>query len=169
MSFSDVMQNLAVGIIGGIFSSIIVSVVFYLLNEFQTEIDRANDMIYPLYGLISFEKLGKFEMNLDFDPIETYRDEAENNFSNFEPWRFKGGLHNAMCEINNIISDGKYYKKDMKLNPEMISEFSKDIEVQLELIQKCEKNFALEFLRRVFKNKIIIATIFVFMVIILVA
>ena len=38
MNFSDVMQNLAIGIVGGIFSSIIVSVVFYVLSEYQKEI-----------------------------------------------------------------------------------------------------------------------------------
>lgn len=41
MEFSEVMQNLTIGIAGGIFSSIIVSVVFYVLNEYQKELDLA--------------------------------------------------------------------------------------------------------------------------------
>ena len=44
MNFSEVMQNLAVGIAGGIFSSVIVSVVFYVLNEYQNELNKAKNM-----------------------------------------------------------------------------------------------------------------------------
>ena len=49
MSFSEVIQNLAIGIAGGIFSGIIVSVVFYLLSQYQNELDLAKKMIYPFY------------------------------------------------------------------------------------------------------------------------
>lgn len=170
MGFQAVMQNLAIGIASGIFSSVIVSVVFYLLNEFQTELDKANDMIYPLYGIIVFGKaMKKFERCEEINVANDYFNEAINNFARFEPWRFKGSLHNAMCQINEIIMDGKYSDENMDLYPEMIEEFSEKLENQLDVIQKNEKNFAKELLKRIFKNKIIIVTLIIFGVIILVA
>ena len=52
MNFSDVMQNLAIGIVGGIFSSIIVSIAFYVLTNFQNEMDEAEKIIEPILSLI---------------------------------------------------------------------------------------------------------------------
>lgn len=170
MNFQAVMQNLAIGIASGIFSSIIVSVVFYLLNEFQTELDKANDMVYPLYGIIVFGKaVVSTEKLEEIDALDGYFDEAINNFLRFEPWRFRYGLHESMCKINEIIMDGKYSDEEMNLYPEMIKAFSDKIETQLEVIQNCEKNFSKELLKRIFKNKIIIVTLFIFVSIILVA
>lgn len=53
MGFYKIMQNLVVGIAGSIFSSVIVSVVFYVLNEYQNELNKAKDMVYSLYGVVA--------------------------------------------------------------------------------------------------------------------
>ena len=170
MSFSDVMQNLAVGIAGGIFSSIIVSVVFYVLNEYQNEINKAKDMIYPLYGIIVLDMTDGVPK--DFKTIDVAREcfgEVTNNFSRFEPWQFKYELKEAMCKINEIICDGKYYGKNGALSKKALHEFSKEIEDQIDKIEDCEKNFPSGFLKRVFRNKIIIATGIVFFAIVIIA
>lgn len=62
MSFSEVIQNLAIGIAGGIFSGIIVSVVFYLLSQYQNELDLAKKMIYPFYEMTIYDNKETTEM-----------------------------------------------------------------------------------------------------------
>lgn len=170
MEFSDVMDNLAIGIAGGIYSSIIVSVVFYVLNEYQNELNKAKDMIYPLYGIIVLSMTE--DVSKDFKTIDIAREyfgEVTNNFSKFEPWQFKYELKEAMCSINNIICDGKYYGKKATLSKKMLHEFANEIEKQLDKIEVCEKNFTKGFLKRVFKNKVIIATGIVFIVIVIIS
>lgn len=159
MSFSDVMQNLAIGIAGGIFSSIIVSVVFYVLNDYQNELDKAKDMTYPLYHIHVVNSMGS--VSDDSKLIKSARKcfkSAVNNFSKFEAWRFKYELNDAMCKINEIIRDGKYYNKNNELSRKQMINFYKEIEKQLDIIDNCEKNFAKGFIKRLFTNKIIIAS-----------
>ena len=154
MDFTTTMQNLALGIASGIFSSIIVSVVFYILNEFQTELNKANDMVYPLYGVIVSEKAYRITTNIiELDFVNSYFEEAVENFIRFEPWKFKDNLQTAMCQINTLITDGKYVDTDMNLREDTISEFSQKISLQLDIIQLCEKNFAQELIKRIFKNE----------------
>lgn len=170
MSFPDVMQNLAIGIAGGIFSSIIVSVVFYLLNEYQNELNKAKDMIYPLYGIVVLDMTDGVPK--DFKTIDIAREyfgEVTNNFSRFEPWQFKCELKETMCKINEIICDGKYYGENATLSENALQDFSKEIEIQLDKIEDYERNFVKGFLKRVFRNKIIITTEIIFIAIIIVA
>ena len=170
MEFQAAMQNLAVGIVGGIFSSIIVSVVFYVLNEFQSELDKANKMVYNLYGIILLD--GKtIETKVLHNVSESYKYYYEKTiveFSTFEPWEFKYELKEVMCEINNIINSGKYCIGD-GLDSEKIGKFSEEIQPQLNKIEKQQRNFAKEFVKRIFKNKIIIINLVIFMAIIVIA
>ncbi len=170
MSFSEIMQNLAIGIAGGIFSSIIVSVVFYVLNEYQNELNKAKDMTYPLYGIIMFDITSKVLKNFNsIDVARLYLEDVIEKFSTFEPWQFKYELKEAMCKIDEIISDGKYYENGETLCEKTLPEFSKEIESQINKIEDCEKNFWKFFLKRVFKNKVIIATGIIFLVIVVTA
>ena len=166
MDFSDVMQNLAVGIAGGIFSSIIVSAVFYVLNEYQNELAKAKDMIYPLYGIVAISMIEG--MSKDIKEIEIargYFGEVTTNFSKFEPWQFHYELKSAMCKINDTICDGKYYGKKATLSKRALQDFSKEIEKYLSIIEACERNFVKGFMKRVFKNRVIITCGIIFIVI----
>ena len=170
MSFSDVMQNLAVGIAGGIFSSVIVSVVFYVLNEYQNELNKAKDMIYPLYGIVVMDSTSGISKKFNsVDIAREYFEDVTNNFSTFEPWQFKYELKETMCKINEIISDGKYYEKGEILSEKALPEFSKEIKAQINKIENCERNFWRFFLKRVFKNKVIITTGIIFLAIVVIA
>lgn len=170
MNFSEVMQNLAIGIAGGIFSSIIVSVVFYLLNEYQNELNKAKDMIYPLHGIVVLDMINGAQK--DFNTIDIAREyfgEVTNNFSRFEPWQFKYELKETMCKIDEIICDGKYYGENETLGENTLHDFSKEVENQLDKIEDYERNFVKGFLKRVFRNKIIITTEIIFIAIIIIA
>ena len=170
MSFSGIMENLVTGIIGGIFSSIIVSVVFYVLNEYQNELNKAKNMVYPLYGIIVISATKSVSGNFDsIDIARKYLDEATEKFSRFEPWQFKYELKDAMCTINEIIRDGKYYGANNALSEEMLHEFSEEIKMQLNKIENCERNFMILFLKRVIRNKAIIVAEITFIAMILIA
>ena len=41
MNACEVIQNLAIGVVSGIFSGVIVSMVFYILGNYQNEIEDA--------------------------------------------------------------------------------------------------------------------------------
>ena len=170
MNFSEVMQNLAVGIAGGIFSSVIVSVVFYVLNEYQNELNKAKNMIYPLYGILVMDITSGVSKNFNsIDVVRKYFEDVTNNFSTFEPWQFKYELKEAMCKIDETISDGKYYGKNDTLSKKALLEFANEIEPQIKIIEDCEKNFQKYFLKRVLKNRIIIATGIIFGAIVIIA
>lgn len=180
MSFSEVIQNLAIGIAGGIFSGIIVSVVFYLLSQYQNELDLAKKMIYPFYEITIYDNKETTEMlkkkeeendlpkNFRSNRIKHAMNEVEMNFSTFEPWKFNYELKETMLEINQTIQDGKYYGKE-EFNKEKLSEFMEIINAQLSKIQKFEKEFLKYFFKRLIKNKIIIATGIIFISIVIIA
>ena len=170
MSFSAVMQNLAIGIAGGIFSSIIVSVVFYLLNEYQNELNMAKDMMYPLYGLVALilTESKKISKELKREEVaKEYFFDASDNFEKFEPWKFKYELKDIMCDAYEILIDGKYLLCEW--DDEIMHEVSKKIQHDLHGLEQCERNFAKGFLKRVFKNKIIITAEIVFAGLVMIA
>ena len=93
--------------------------------------------------------------------------EASNNFEKFEPWKFKYELKEIMCEIYDILTDGKYYLS--KWDDDTLAEVSKKIEINLDKLEQCEKNFARGLLKRVFRNKIIITAGIGFFAIVIIA
>ena len=170
MSFFDIIQNLLIGIAGGIFSSIIVSVVFYLLNEFQVELNRANEMIYPLYGIIALDEIAKISPFQDKIGIASEcLQETIDNFARFEPWKFKYALHDPMCKINDIIMNGEYIDEELNIYSDKLDKITEEIKTQVDRIETCERNFAKEFMKRVLKNKIIQISMFIFLIFMLLA
>ena len=170
MSVSEVMQNLAIGIAGGIFSSIIVSVVFYILSAYQREIDAAQKMTHNLIGIVILEKIKNANHSKDFNRYELaeeYFQKALDDFEKFDPKMFKYEIKRVMCNIYKMLTDGKYYKCEW--DDKLIYDISTMVGENLDVIENCEKNFANGFLRRVFTNKVIIVTGLIFLLIILAA
>ena len=56
MNAYEVIQNLAIGVVSGIFSGVIVSMVFYILGNYQNEIEDAKRILMPLYEVVVLEK-----------------------------------------------------------------------------------------------------------------
>lgn len=170
MDFLGVMQNMAIGIAGGIFSSIIVSVVFYILNEFQNELNMAKDMVYPLYGLIALNKTINVPSSKEFNRLDVakkYYDEAANKFDRYEPWRFKYELNGAIIDTYEILTDGKYASKEWDY--ETLSQVSDKAEKCMNEIEMCEKDFGKQLIKRIFMNKIIIIMLLIFSAVIIIA
>lgn len=157
MEFSEVMQNLTIGIAGGIFSSIIVSVVFYVLNEYQKELDLAKNMTYQLYEVVALEMIKDIKINNKMNYKQRLKDtfiKTADNFDKFEPWKFKFEIKDVMCSVYNILTDGKYALSEW--DDEIFSEVAKKIRANLDKLEQCERKFAKGFIKRIFTNRIII-------------
>ena len=94
MDFIDVMANILIGISSGIFSSVIVSVCFYIITLEQNHLDEAKRMAYPLYSMHAltlipsdFIKNNK-KINIG-KSLKHDLDDINMNFSQYEPWRYK--------------------------------------------------------------------------------
>lgn len=168
MSFSDITQNLAIGIAGGIFSSIIVSVVFYILTEFKDELRQAIDMTLPLYRIAVANKTKEIRGKIAYKAlvIDSF-EKMEENFENFQPWRFRYELKTTLVNINGILQNE--YMNITKWNEEEVSDVCKDLEICLNELEHYEKNFYKFFIKRVFNNGIILYSIVIFMCLIIIA
>lgn len=191
MNFSDVMQNLIIGIVGGIFSSIIVSVVFYILNEYEKELATAKKMTYELQYVVLFwgtkEQMKKNVTDSSQDNItngikndkelnsknlliknsKKHFLEAVNEFSEFESWRFKFEIKGLMDEVYEILIKGRYCREEW--NDKILSEVGPKIKENLDKLEECEKHFARGFIKRIFSNRIIITMGIVLVALILIA
>lgn len=191
MGFSDVMQNLVIGIVGGIFSSIIVSVVFYILSEYEKELATAKEMTYELQYVVLFwgtkEQMKKNVADSSQDNItngikddkelnsknllikssEEHFLEATNKFSKFESWRFKFEIKGLMDEVYEILIMGRYCHEEW--NDDILSEVAPKIKKNLDKLEECEKHFARGFVERIFLNKVIITMGIVLVALIVIA
>lgn len=166
MNFPEVIGNLALGIGSGIYSSIIVSVVFFVLGEYQKELNTAKEVICPIYGIITLLISDEEKTPEIISSAIIYLDKANFSFSKYEPWRFHYELHEALCSIYELLSDGKVRSEVRNGN---FNEVAKDFIKQVTIIEKCDERFARGFIVRVFKNKIIISMLLVFLAVLIIA
>ena len=93
MDFIDVMANILIGISSGVFSSVIVSVCFYVITLEQSHLDEAKRMSYPLYSMLAYSLIPNMTQNSDRinigEGLQNDLDEINDNFSQYEPWRYK--------------------------------------------------------------------------------
>lgn len=167
MTYHSAIQNIAIGIGSGIYSSIIVSVVFYILNKCQNEIRDAQKMIEPLYTikfLIDMKQAKKI-MNIEMS-IDHFFQEANKKFEKFEPSNFEGNLKVALCNIYELLIDGKTHSEITNSN---FDNLSKETCKNLLLIEEYENNFSKVFVKRIFTNKIIICMCLFFLALVLIA
>ena len=142
MDFIDVVQNMALGIAGGIYSSIIVSVAFYLLGELQKELELSKKMVSPLYGVLNMARIIDRPNSQKIDCIDTaqgYFETAFIEFATYDPGNFKYEIRDAMNSINEILESGEYGLQEW--NKEILLEVAGKIEPQLRLLEQCEVHF----------------------------
>ena len=154
MNFSVVMQNLAIGIVGGIFSGIIVSIVFYILTNFQNEINEAEILINPVKMIcVTWKYKETLKDGLDIDEtIEEYWKKVLYGFNNYKATSFDSRLSSILSDI-----------RDISLKPENVQgiqekdsvNYIHELMAQLELYESYKKDFAKTYMLRIMKNKII--------------
>ena len=167
MNFTATMQNLAIGIIGGIYSSIVVSVIFYILTELQNELIKAKDKIHPFYSLAityRIKEIGGWD----------YKNYARENcekaidiFSRYDPKEFRYEVAEAMNYANEVLQNPDYFKDVW--DDQTVELCGKDAEECIKRIENCEKKFRKMFVRRVVRNKILITMTIIFFIILICA
>lgn len=173
MDVYSVIQNLAIGITSGIFSGVIVSVVFYILGNYQNEIDDAQNTIMPLYEVITLDKVRE---KCGLEDISEYlaviRANVDTVALNLNPSKYNYQLRQIMFDISEIISDGKFFERngrELVFNEKMLHEFAVEVESQLKLLRECEGNFGRGLTERIIKNKAIWFTGAIAIIIIVIA
>ena len=167
MSDFDVLINVLIGVSSGVFSSVIVSVCFFEITNEQNNMNRAKQMIYPIYEMFMISDLH----NQKFPNIEQFLErlkydfeELNSNFSTFEPKYYKGKLKEVLNEFYDYMIDGK--------NHEIVQcgnclEIAKDTKKLIDSFAEYENNFTKYCFINIIRNKVIKATIIILILIIL--
>lgn len=143
MDFVEVMVNVLMGICSGVISSVIVSVCFYVITLEQNHLDEAKNMSYPLYSMLAVSLVS--DMIVDKSKIDIGErlrldlDEINNNFSQYEPWRYNGRLKMIMEKIYAFITDGRTHQAVAGKDLQSIVKEVTELKV---LLEDYEKNFA---------------------------
>ena len=167
---SEIIQNFMIGIIGGVFSSSIVSIIFFLINEYQNELYRAKNMVIPLCKLVALGENDEEKLKL-MEPVNTreycmaYYWDALSNFIEYEPWKYKFELGNAMDNLYKILQDKEI--KDLVQRGDT-DRLSKQLREQLLIIEKCERHFANGLWKRIIHTKIIQGIIVIFLLFVII-
>ena len=174
MKVYEVIQNLAIGVVSGIFSGVIVSLAFYILGDYQNEIENAKRILMPLYEVMILEKaIPKDEMKNNKEFIQIIRKDIDEVALNLNPGIYKYGLRTIMFDLNEIITNGQYYKRDGKeliLDENKLHDFVIAMQPKLDSLTQYEHNFKKGFTERIVKNKfmLIMGCIAITMVVIMV-
>lgn len=153
MDLVNAMQNLAIGIIGGIFSSVIVSVVTYILDDIRNEFQKARIMLNPL---LSIEFAERTKNVGTWDYVEYARngfEEAKRNFVGYDELQFKTELRDTMNRANEILKKKSYSEE---WNKATVDDCYNEIKKIVEDFKEQEKQFTKIILERMGKNKILI-------------
>ena len=168
MNFSDVMQNLAIGIVGGIFSSIIVSIAFYVLTNFQNEMDEADKIIEPIRKIcITWKYRELLKDGLDINEmIEEYWRKTLYSFRNFSSVKFDTKLSGILSDDRDISLKTENLKA---IHEKDFESYVKQLSTQLELYELYKKDFSKNYMIRIMKNKILWIVLIVSIVIFIAA
>ena len=170
MDFIDVVQNMALGIAGGIYSSIIVSVAFYLLGELQKELELSKKMVSPLDDVWAMAKIIDRPISQEIDCIGMAQKSFETTFmafTTYDPGNFKYEIRDVMNNINEILENGEYGLQEW--NREILLEVAGKIEPQLRMLEQCEVHFGRLLAKRVLTNKIIVCMMVFFLAAVIIA
>lgn len=149
----DFLENILIGIISGSISSVIVSIVFFIITNEQEDKRIAKKMIYPLHEILALTEVFK-QYN------DTYKDEyiqnafksLGENFSAFEPWTFSAELKGILNQVNDFASTRYGY------TPILIEDLPHihDETVRLiSLFDSYERKFGNSCFKRIIKNRIL--------------
>mgnify|MGYP005759286209 CR=1 FL=1 len=171
----EITLNLLIGIVGGIFSSVIVSYIFLVDSEYKNQINHAKELFEPIYEIVAIgmaydqlkESRGKKDarkltsidasgrlvgkvpmietMNNDWNKITAF-------YSNYESWNYKYELGQIINEIFEIISDGKYLVRN---TPEDYAEIRIEFEKCIGKFEACQRDYKKGVAKRIFSSKLI--------------
>lgn len=169
MEFNEIMVNILIGIASGAFSSIIVSVIFFIITNEQSDKAEAKSMAYPLYliFILSSDIItpnNSNNINIE-EGLKNAFAELSDNFSRYEPWKFKGRLKKVMIEIYELVMEGYQYKGIKNKNIEIIKIKSEHL---INIIEDYERNFAKYCFQNIINNIVIKITLIILVLLIIV-
>ena len=157
MNAYEVIQNLAIGVVSGIFSGVIVSMVFYILGNYQNEIEDAKRILMPLYEVVVLEKaVQKYGIKNSKECIQIIKKGVDEVASNLDPNIYNYSLRRIMFDINEIITNGPYYKRDgaeLIFAENKLHDFAIAMQPQLDSLIQYERDFRKGFTERIIKSK----------------
>ena len=157
MNAYEVIQNLARGVVSGIFSGVIVSMVFYILGNYQNEIEDAKRILMPLYEVVVLEKaVQKYGIKNSKECIQIIKKDVDEVASNLDPNIYNYSLRRIMFDINEIITNGQYYKRDgaeLIFDENKLHDFAIAMQPQLDSLIQYERDFRKGFTERIIKSK----------------
>ena len=157
MNVCEVIQNLTIGVVSGIFSGVMVSLVFYILGEYQNELENAKEIIKPLNEVIILEKIiSKDVVKSNEEIMQIIRADIDEVAMNLNPSIYKYSLRPIMFGISEIITNGQYYKREGReliFDESKLHDFSLTMKSKLDSLARYENNFRRGFTERIIKNK----------------
>ena len=170
----DFLVNLVIGIVGGIYSSIIVSRIFLIREEYQEQLEILRKSFYHLGGITAFFDVIEIilknmldtsvEVQKDSDYIKTHN--LKDGDSTIKALR-KEILHKNIEEIcaNETSLVLKNFKSIEIFKFETIDKCKQEIDSLNENFKQCFKGRTKSFLILVVKDKILIVLFFIFLLI----
>lgn len=165
MSFLEIMECILIGVITGLVTSGVTSVIVYHITEYQKELESARRMVDDTYQLQNMLMLrAQYENENSIKPtvnirraitseqLKDFAIKAGYGFSIFEPWKYKQPLRDALIKINEILSDNETYEAIDKGN---ISNIILKLEEALEQYDNCDRNMIKDFIKEILKNWVI--------------
>lgn len=174
MEFYEIMINLCIGIVGGIFSSIIVSRFFLIQSSHSEQISRVQkhfEYLYGLDGLIFFyPQISKeYNGNIDFLNEHLLEEIMKNSKKECEKFRYmifddlEKDLHDIAVDLNELMERLKNLKK---LDNDVILSIHNDIhdlENRFNVYKKLSSKY---FKQMIISDKILRILLIIFIVII---
>lgn len=178
MSFLEIMECILIGVITGLVTSGVTSVIVYHITEYQKELEAARRMVDDTYQLqnmlmlrVQYENENSIESTVNIrrvintEQLKEFAIKASYGFSMFEPWKYKQPLRDALIKINEILLDNETYEAIDKGN---ISNIIFKLEEALELYDTCDRNMIKDFIKGILKNWIIRLSCFTLIAIIII-
>lgn len=176
MEFYEIMINLCIGIVGGIFSSIIVSRIFLIQSSHSEQISRVQEhfeYLYGLDGLVFFYPHISKEYNGNIDTLNKHLlDEIiRNSKQECEKFRYmifddlEKDLHEIAVDLSDLMEELKSLK-DLDNNV-ILSIHNKisDLENRFNAYKKSSNGY---FKQMIINDKILRILLIIFIVIIVV-
>ena len=174
MTLSETMLNLCIGIVGGMFSGIIVSKIFLIQSSHSEQISRVQghfEYLYELEGLVVYylhilEKTNNGTHDLDEYLLEQIIEYSKKECDKFRYMIFddlEKDLHEIAVKLNELMERFKNLKK---LDDDVILSIYSDISDLVNRFNDYKKTSNKYFMQMIISDKILKILLIVFIVII---
>lgn len=147
------LEDILIGIISGSISSVIVSIIFFMITNEEEDKKIAKEMINPLYEILTLTQVFKqYDNAYKEEYIQNSFKHLGENFSKFEPQSFSVELRSILNEINEFASS-RYAYTPIQL--EDLTHIHDESYRLISLFEDYEVNFAKNCFKKITRNKVL--------------